>query len=59
MHVSVPLRIEDHEPAGLSAQHTPDAGPATGHRRCAELGTAPSRQGRRPVCMVRVAWAAG
>lgn len=32
-HASTPLRIEDREPAGLSAQRVGDAGPSTGHRR--------------------------
>jgi hypothetical protein len=32
-HASTPLRIDDREPAGLSAQRVGDAGPATGHRR--------------------------
>lgn len=32
-HASTPLRIEDHEPAGLSAKHLGDAGPSTGRRR--------------------------
>lgn len=30
---SFPLRVDDSEPAGLSAQHVPDAGPASGRRR--------------------------
>ena len=34
-HASTPLRVEDHEPAGLSAQRVGDAGPATGRRRWA------------------------
>lgn len=33
IHTSVPLRIEDSEPAGRSAARLSDAGPATGQRR--------------------------
>ena len=36
-HASVPLHIEDQEPAGLSVlNRLSDAGPASGRRRCAE-----------------------
>ncbi|GAB4821732.1 hypothetical protein N2152v2_008778 [Parachlorella kessleri] len=33
VHTSVPLAVEDREPAGVSALQTTDAGPSTGHRR--------------------------
>ncbi|KAI7840904.1 hypothetical protein COHA_005432 [Chlorella ohadii] len=42
-HASTPLRVEDHEPAGLSAQRVGDAGPATGRRRRPAPADAPVR----------------
>ncbi|KAI3436163.1 hypothetical protein D9Q98_002220 [Chlorella vulgaris] len=33
IHSSTPLRIDDHEPAGISTQRIGDAGPSTGLRR--------------------------
>jgi len=33
IHASTPPAIVDREPPGLSALHSPDAGPRTGHRR--------------------------
>lgn len=37
-HASTPLRVDDHEPAGVSAQRVGDAGPATGRRRWGRVG---------------------
>jgi hypothetical protein len=42
-HASTPLRVEDHEPAGVSAQHVGDAGPTTGRRRRPAPADAPAR----------------
>ncbi|KAL4458876.1 hypothetical protein ABPG75_013741 [Micractinium tetrahymenae] len=43
IHTSVPLHIEDPEPAGCSASRLSDAGPATGRRRRPAPADSPAR----------------